>query len=177
MDYRFTESLSEDQRTAEVAAMIERGNHQSVQEDRDEVAKLLAKDVLHGFSLPVSPILVPDIVGVMVQPAGVVKQFSLQEDGSSVLKRRLTQDLSFLLTFPSASVNKRIDMGEYVEMIYGWCLSRIIHFIVALRLAYPLLLIFIMKYNYSDAYRRAAHSPSAAAQLIIIFAGVAYIAL
>jgi hypothetical protein len=129
MDHRFTESLSEDQRTAEVAAMTERGNHQSVQEDRDEVAKLLAKDVLHGFSLPVSPILAPDIVGVMVQPAGVVKQFSLQEDGSRVLKRRLTQDLSFPLTFPSASVNKRIDMGACVEMIYGWCLSRIIHFI------------------------------------------------
>ena len=177
MDYRFTESLSEEQRRAEVEAMIERGNHQSVQEDSDEVAKLLAKDVLHGFSLPVSPALVPDIVGAMVQPAGVVKQFSLQADGSRILKRRLTQDLSFPLTFPSASVNKRIDMEAYVEMIYGWCLSRVIHFIVALRLAYPLLRIFIMKYDYSDAYRRVAHSPSAAAQSIIIFAGVAYIAL
>jgi hypothetical protein len=68
-------------------------------------------------------------------------------------------------------------MDEYVEMIYGWCLSRVIHFIVALRLAHPLLRIFIMKYDYSDAYRRVAHSPSAAAQSIIIFAGVAYIAL
>ena len=113
----------------------------------------------------------------MVQPAGVVKQFSLQEDGSRILKRRLTQDLSFPLTFPSASVNKRIDMEAYVEMIYGWCLSRVIHFIVALRLAYPLHRIFIMKYDYSDAYRRVAHSPSAAAQSIIIFAGIAYIAL
>jgi hypothetical protein len=34
-----------------------------------------------------------------------------------------------------------------------------------------------MKYDYSDAYRRVAHSPTAAAQSIIIFAGVAYIAL
>ena len=177
MDYRFTESLSETQRRAEVAAMIERGNHQSVQEDSDEVAKLLAKDVLRGFSLPVSPSLVPDLVDAMVQPAGVVKQFSLQEDGSRILKRRLTQDLSFPLTFPKASVNKRINMEAYAEMIYGWCLSRVIHFIVALRLAYPLLRIFIMKYDYSDAYRRVAHSPSAAAQSIIVFAGVAYIAL
>jgi hypothetical protein len=68
-------------------------------------------------------------------------------------------------------------MDAYTEMIYGWCLTRIIHFIVALRLAYPLLPIFIVKYDYSDAYRRIAHAPSAAAQSIIIFAGVAYIAL
>jgi hypothetical protein len=54
-------------------------------------------------------------------------------------------------------VNKRIDMGAYVEMIYGWCLSRVIHFIVALGLAYPLIRIFIMKYDYSDACRRVAH--------------------
>jgi hypothetical protein len=156
---------------------MERGNHQSVQHDSDAVAKLLAKDVLQGFSLPVSPSLVPNLAHAMVQPAGVVKQFSLQEDGSRILKRRLTQDLSFPLTFPTASVNERIDMDAYVEMIYGWCLSRVIHFIVALRLAYPFLRIFIMKYDYSDAYRRVAHSPSAAAQSIIIFAGVAYIAL
>jgi hypothetical protein len=177
MDYRFTEELSEDQRQAEVAAMMERGNHKSAQEDSEAVAKLLAKDVLQGFSLPVSPDLIPDMAHAMVQPAGVVKQFSLQEDGSRTLKRRLTQDLSFPLTSPKVSVNKRIDMSEYVEMIYGWCLSRIIHFIVALRLAYPLLRIFIMKYDYSDAYRRVAHSPLAAAQSVIIFARVAYIAL
>jgi hypothetical protein len=177
MDYRFTEALSTEQRKEELAAMIERGNHKSVQEDSDEVAKLLKKDVLHGFSLPVSPAIIPDLADAMVQPAGVVKQFSLQEDGSRTLKRRLTQDLSFHLTSPGASVNHRIDMEAYTEMIYGWCLSRVIHFIVALRLAYPLLRIFIMKYDYSDAYRRVAHSPSAAAQSIIIFADVAYIAL
>jgi hypothetical protein len=177
MDYCFTEELSEGQRQAEVEAMIQRGNHQSVQEDSEAVAKLLAKDVLHGFSIPLSPDLIPDLAKAMVQPAGVVKQFSLQEDGSREMKRRLTQDLSFPLTSPNASVNKRIDMGAYVEMIYGWCLSRVIHFIVALRLAYPLIRIFIMKYDYSDAYRRVAHSPSAAAQSIIIFARVAYLSL
>jgi hypothetical protein len=86
MDYRFTEELSEEQRKAEVAAMIARGDHQSVQEDSEEVAKLLAKDVRHGFSIPVSPELVPQMANAMVQPAGVVKQFSLQEDGSRLLK-------------------------------------------------------------------------------------------
>jgi hypothetical protein len=177
MDYCFTEELSESQRQAEVTAMMKRGNHQSVQEDSEAVAKLLAKDVLHGFSIPLSPDLIPDLANAMVQPAGVVKQFLLQADGSREMKSRLTQDLSFPLTSLSASVNKRIDMGACAEMIYGWCLSRVIHFIVALRLAHPLIRIFIMKYDYSDACRRVAHSPSAAAQSIIIFARVAYLSL
>jgi hypothetical protein len=48
MDCCFTEELSE------VTAMMKRGNHQSVQEDSEAAAKLLAKDVLHGFSIPTS---------------------------------------------------------------------------------------------------------------------------
>ncbi len=177
MDCCFTEELSESQRQAEVTAMMKRGNHQSVQEDSEAVAKLLAKDVLHGFSIPLSPDSIPDLANAMVQPAGVVKQFSLQADGSREMKRRLTQDLSFPLTSPSASVNKRIDMGACAEMICGWCLSRLIHFIVALRLAHPLVRTFIMKCDCSDAHRRVAHSPSAAAQSIIIFARVAHLSL
>jgi hypothetical protein len=93
--YHFTEELSEEERRAEVSAMIERGNHKSVQEVSKEVGKLLAKDVIHGFSLPVSPEIVSHIGQVMVQPAGVIRQFSLREDGSRVQKRRLTQDHSF----------------------------------------------------------------------------------
>jgi hypothetical protein len=54
MDYPFTSKLSaEDKRKTKFTAMIHRGNHQSVKEDSKEVAKLLAKDVLHGFVLPV----------------------------------------------------------------------------------------------------------------------------
>jgi hypothetical protein len=140
--------------------MMERGNHQSVQEDSKAVAELLAMDVRQGFSLPVSPDLIPNLAHVMVQPAGVVKQFSLQEDGSRILKRRLTQDLSFPLTSPNASVNRRIDMEAYVKMIYIWCLSCVIHFNVALHIAYPLLRIFIMKYDYSDAYTQESCSLS-----------------
>ena len=124
IDYRFTVELSEDQRQAEVAAMIERGKHKSAQKDSKAVAKLLAKDVLQGFSLPVLPDLIPNLPHAMVQPAGAMKQLSFLEDGSRILKRRLAQDLSFPLMFPTASFNKRINMDAYVEMIYyGWYFS------------------------------------------------------
>jgi hypothetical protein len=177
MDYRFTKELSEEERRAKVSAMLLRGNHKSVQEDGNEVAKLLEKDMLHGFSLPVSPEIVPNIKQAMVQPAGVVKQFSLQEDGARSQKCHLTQDLSSPLTLHKASANHWIDMEAYAEMIYGWCLMQITCFIVALHLAYPSIIIFIVNYDYSDACRQVAYSLEAAAQSIIVFFGVAYIAL
>jgi hypothetical protein len=106
IDCRFTEEPPEEQQKEEAEAMMTKGKHQSVQEDSEEVAKLLAKEVLCGFSLPVLPELAPDLAQAMVQPAGVAKQFSLQEDGPRKLKRRLAQDLSFPLTSPTASANK-----------------------------------------------------------------------
>jgi hypothetical protein len=177
MEFHFDQELTEPQRLAEVDQMMARGNHKSAQENEGDVTRLLHKDVHHGFSLPVHPDIVRKLKGAMVQPAGLALQFGLLEDGSRVPKRRLTQDSTFALTFPDASVNERIDMAAYPEMIYGWCLSRIVHFIVALRLRHPTTKIFIAKYDYSDAYRRIAHSASAAAQSIMVVADIAYIAL
>jgi hypothetical protein len=142
--------------------MMERGNHKKAEEGSEKAPELLAKDVAHGFSIPVSPGVVDKIKGAMVQPLGLATQFGLEEDGSRKVKHRLTQDLSFSLTEPEMSVNSRIDMDQYPEMFYGWCISRVVHFIVSLRLAYPNKRIFISKYDYSDAYRTMAHSATAA---------------
>jgi hypothetical protein len=66
-------------------------------------------------------------------------------------------------------------MDQYPEMVYGWALPRIIHFIVALWLAWPLRTIFISKYDYSDAYRRMAHSALAVAQTITTCLAYAFV--
>jgi hypothetical protein len=85
--------------------------------------------------------------------------------------------MSFSLSQEACSVNSRIDMARYNEMIYGWCLARLIHFIIALRLAYPNQSILISKYDYSDVYRCMVHAGSAAAQSIAVYDTLAYIAL
>ena len=157
--------------------MLRRGNHKSAEEARDEVMRLFLKDVTHGFSMPFDPKLVLDLKGSMVQPCGMVKQFSLQSDGSRVKKNRLTQDLSFSLKDSSASVNDRLDMEQYPEMIHGWCLLRVMHFVVALRLKHPRSRMFISKCDFSDACRRMAHAAAAAAQSIVVFANIAFMAL
>jgi hypothetical protein len=92
----------------------------------------------------------------------------------------ITQDLSYAETSKSSkddpiSINNRIDMDQNPEIVCGWALPRIIHFIMALRLAWPLRTIFISKYDYSDAYRRMAHSALAVAQTITTCLACAFV--
>ena len=68
-------------------------------------------------------------------------------------------------------------MTQYPEMVYGWCLPRILHFAMSLRWHAPDRRILIAKYDYSDAYRRIAHSASAAPQTIAVHDGIGYLAL
>ena len=112
--------------------------------------------------MPILQTSVHHIQGAMAQPLGMAEQLTFLENGERVAKLRLTQDLSFSLTADNTSVNSRIDMDKYPEMVYGWCLPRTIHYIVALRSQFPEDRIFIAKYDYSDAYRRIAHAASAA---------------
>ena len=179
MSYVFERELDSVTKSEELQTLLARGNHQSAKNHPVQVAALLTKDVTHGFAIPIPTATVRKIPNAAVQPLGLAQQWTLDEKGNRVIKYRMTQDLSFTSdrNAPHRSINSRIDMTAYPEMIYGWCLPRILHYIVALRLAYPDLIIFICKYDYSDAYRRVAHSASAAAQTISIHALLAYISL
>jgi hypothetical protein len=147
MDYRYSEILTEEERVAEVSQMMERGNHQTAENKPERVKLLLNKDVTHGFSLPIPTEAVPSIPGALVQPFGMTVQWTLDNAGDRVPKYRLLQDLSFLLLKENASVDSRVDMDEYNKMIYGWCLSRIIHYVVALRREHPNKRVFVSKYD------------------------------
>jgi hypothetical protein len=179
MDYVFTRELSELERRKEVEAMLSRGNHKSAQSEQEQVGRLIAKDVLHGFTIPIPVETVLRIPGAMVQPLGLVQQWTVGPGGERVIKFRLTQDLSFSSdkTSTPMSINSQVDMSAYPEMIYGWCLPRIMHYIVSLRFHHPTSLIFISKYDYSDAYRRIAHSAAAATQTISVNGDTAFLSL
>jgi hypothetical protein len=177
MDYWFNTDLSESDRLLKLTQMLKHGNHKSSEAEPEIINRLLLKDVTHGFSIPIPPETVSLIDGALVQPFGLAQEFTLTKLGERVVKYRLTQDLSFSLSQEACSVNSRIDMARYNEMIYRWCLSRLIHFVIALRLAYPNQSILISKYDHSDVYRRMVHAGSAAAQSIAVYDKVAYIAL
>jgi hypothetical protein len=177
MDYHFDFELTEDERMAELQANLERGNHNSAKDDDEVLRKMAFKEVKHGFAIPVAVEIVEEIKYGAVQPVGIVSQWTIAASGLRVVKKRLTHDLSYWITKFYASVNSRCNLDKYSPMIYGWCLLRIIHYIIALRLAFPTMKILISKYDFSDAYRRIAHAAKAAAQTIFVIGQVAFICL
>jgi len=82
MPYLFRESLPENIRRAEVEGMIQRGNHKSALVDSKKISELIDKDVRYGFSLPVTIESVSKLKGSMVEPLGIVRQFTPNLDGS-----------------------------------------------------------------------------------------------
>ncbi len=122
MEFVFDRELSPKERSGEVTAMLARGNHKSAKVEQERVGELLAKDVIHEFTIPLPVGVVKLIPGAMVQPLGRVQQWTVDQDGSRKAKSRLTQDLSFF-TDPKlrpTSINSRVDMHTYIEMVYGW---------------------------------------------------------
>ena len=176
--YFLSRELSEEERMQEFEAQFARGNHKSASQDNEAAAQsLMENDVKYGFALPIQAEKLRNLKGVHLQPAGMVQQFSLNADGSRKRKNRATHDLSFSMTQEDASINDRIEMSCYPEMIYGWCLSRIMHYLAALRYQYPGQRIYISKFDYSDAYKRISQSPRTSAATVVRFADIAYIFL
>ena len=157
---------------AELNTTMARGNHPLSTERLDILEEKLKRDVKFGFSVLVWALSLRGIPGTMVQACGLVVQQALEG-----IKNRLTHDLSFFITSKDASDNNRCDIAAYPEMVYGFCLSCTIHFIVALRRNFLDERIFISKYNFSDAYRRMAHRSSCAIQTILIHGTRAHIYL
>jgi hypothetical protein len=177
MDYHFDYELTEDERMAKLQANLERGNHNSAKEDKEVLEKMTYKEVKHGFAIPVAVQIVRLMKNALIQAVGIVSQWTINAFGERVLKKRLTHDLSYWITKHYASVNARCNLDMYPPMIYVWCLPRIIHYIIALRAAFPTTRILISKYDFSDAYRRIAHAAKAAAQTIFVIGKVAFICL
>jgi len=174
-DYHLERELTEQERMLEVKAQLERGNHKSAMQNMEEVRTLLSGDVRRGFVLPIRANAILNVKGLHLQPGGMVRQLSLKADGSRHPKSRFTHDLSFSITADDASVNARVDMSKHPEMVYGWCLLRLIHYIAALRVRHPGVRILISKFDYSDAYKRISQSPRSSAASVICFGEVAYI--
>ena len=70
--------------------------------------------------------LVPLIPHHMVQPVGLVKQWTLDEKGNRKIKCRITQDLFYSETSKESPllINSQIDTEQYPEMVYGYTLHR-----------------------------------------------------
>jgi hypothetical protein len=53
MDYRYSRTITDEERTLERTGLLARGNHKSASDEPDQIDRLLKKEVHHGFAIPV----------------------------------------------------------------------------------------------------------------------------
>ena len=134
-------------------AILAYGNHASARRRPEALIKVCKKDTKTGYSFPISFDCARQIQQGRAGPLGVAQHAGIDEHGNIVIKDRLAHDQSFSLGF-APSLNDLSDESELIDLVFGWCLDRIIHQIVALRLKFPNKRILVCKFDWGSAYRR-----------------------
>ena len=173
------EEIPDETRKEDLLHMMKRGNHKSAQIPEINAQTLMknyTKEVKHGWMLPIPKRVLHKLKGASVIPVGVATQFTIDDKGNRVVKRRTTHDASF--PPPSKnSVNNRLIKDLLVDCQYGHCLLRVLHNIHVMRLTYPHLMILLIKYDLDAAYRRLHLTALMALLTITIIKEIAYILL
>jgi hypothetical protein len=171
------EPYSDHDMKLDLAAQLERGNHQSAKASLGVLDKLNAEDIEHGYSfcLPVEALQTIDELAVA--PHGVVHQGTINELGQLIMKDRPTHDQSFAARPGGKSINDQRVMELLTPCMFGHALLRIIHFILHLRTHFPQHRIFLQKVDFKSAYRRMHLSAGMAAKCVTVVRDLAYVSL
>jgi hypothetical protein len=159
--------LDEDTRKAKNEELVSRGNHKSATTYNDYLSTSLAKEIIQGWMIPLPIAFLPKLKHAEIAPVGVAQQWQAHDDGSRTIKYRMVHDQSFEASI-GQSVNKRINKDALEPLFYGFCLSRTIHQIVALRAKYPNTRLLAAKTDFKAAYRRITLQGDTAARCTII---------
>lgn len=147
----------------ELSHAIRYGNHKSATANRNVLEASLLDEIKRGWQLPLPVDRLGDIPGIAVAPIGCVQQTTLNEVGARVPKFRMTHDQSFSHQ-PGCSVNDRVIDDDLFDCQYGHTISKILHWIVALRQLYPSTPILASKFDVKQAYRRVHLDATSALQ-------------
>jgi hypothetical protein len=177
-EFEFTSEQSNEDRIRENIALIDYGNHKSAKDNDDVIWKSLHSEVNYGFAFVIPLETINNIQHSMVVPLGIANQFTIDADGNSIPKRRLTHDhQTYHHLVHGKSSNDLTDKDKLPPLIYGHCIIRVIHHIISIRLHFPGEIIFINKYDFSKTYRRIQYSGRGAAQCTATHNNLAYMEL
>ena len=157
---------------------MERGNHQSAlsSEKAPTLIKNYQKEVDRGWIVTITKGIVPHLPGAGVIPVGVATQWTIDEKGHRIVKRRTTHDASFR-PMGGLSINYRMDRAVLDDCFFGHCLLRLLHSIHVMRLHALAVPIYITKLDLGAAYRRIHVTAKMAILAITIIGEIAYILL
>jgi len=168
--------ISEETRKIDLEFHLNRGNRKSTEKNDAVLSKIIENDISKGYVLPLPREILFRIPSASLAPLGCVDQESINERGERTTKFRMTHDQSFL--GPSNhSVNERVITELLPNCMYRFTLSRILHYIISLRLRHPTTKIFISKFYLDSTYRRCHLSGSTAAECLTIYKDTLLMAL
>lgn len=78
------ELIDDNDQKADVDAAITFGNHKGAVLRRDELIKLVSKDVLFGYALPLPLRIAKKLPGLLIAPMNIMDQNSIDECGRIV---------------------------------------------------------------------------------------------
>ena len=170
--------LSEEDRMQDLEATLARGNHKTADKWKAEIEQALKKEVQRGWQLPLPKAAAQLLPGAIIAPVGMAEQETIDDQGNIVDKLRLLHDQSYNpICGTKRSVNDRVNQSALTPCMFGRALMRYIHFIVALRLAFPNEKILQTKIDCKSAYCRLHHHWSAALQACIVFGSLLLMSL
>ncbi|GKY96663.1 hypothetical protein MPSEU_000625900 [Mayamaea pseudoterrestris] len=150
--------LEEELRKEELDAMIDYGNHKSATKERKAVLESLQEETAKGWHLALPVAALHLLPNVSVAPFGYVKQLKLQADGSRKEAGRITHDQTFCQRHAGTSVNKRVREEDLPPVFYGFALQRLLNRLIATRLLYHQLPVYLPKYDWKSAYKNCHFS-------------------
>ena len=122
-----------------------------------EHIKMLRENVIKeiglGFQFVFDKSIINKLPDAVVTPYGVACQSTINDLMELITKYRPTHNLSNEES-PNNSVNDCLERDDLPELFYGWCLSRLLHYIHALRMLRPDIAIVISKVDIKAAHRR-----------------------
>ena len=151
--YTFKTIPSEVARKRENDAILEYGNHSSARKKPEALRKVMAKDSKFGYACPITFDCARKLKNGRAGPLGVAQHNGIDEKGEIITKDRLAHDQTFSFGY-APSLNLSVDESVLIDLVYGWCLDRLIHQMVALRRDHPETRILICKFDWGSAYRR-----------------------
>jgi len=166
--------LPEPERIALLDRAISKGNHPStLTEDAKPIMdKLVHEDVRLAYGLPLTVDAIRRMPRAEVYPLNLQKQWTVNEAGDTIPKRRVTHNLSHRRS-TKKSINQRIRLDEMEPCQYGFALRRVCHYMWYLRARFPTERILLAKTDMDKAYRRVHTWGHIAAACTAIYDGIA----
>ena len=142
------------------------GNHKGVQNQAEVLQRLLEKDVTHGFVLPITTECAAKLDGASWSPLNIADQWTVNEKGERIEKKRLTHNQYFPGIASKESINSQTKTEELEPVLYGIMLLRLLRIIHAYTLHAPSTPIFVGKYDLELAYCRLHMNTTSAVKCI-----------